>query len=572
MEGDGTRKVINRGGAGCLIPFGLIFAAMGLFAFIAFAKEFAGDLQTRSWTESPAELIKCEIVAEKGRKENPFRIDVEFRYDYEGQSYTSTQYTRKEQWSDDYEKLALKKKTFHQGDGGTTCFVNPDQPTEAIMKLQSLWGGFFLLIPLIFVVVGSGIIWAGVAMLRNKKKAKQGDVTSISAKAKKSGKAGRVVGAVFFLIFFCVGLGILFPVGIIPYKRSQAAKSWVETPCTIIWSRVQSHKGDDSTTYSVDIFYKYEFNGEQHRSNRYKFMGGSSSGSSAKHKIVKKYPARSQQICYVDPEVPERAVIKRDGVGYWFLIPLTFMLIGLFGGIAVIRSAFKRKAPPGIRSLVDSAASRSAALNAPDPSAKVFHPAKGRKASVIFLLIFAVFWNGIVSIFVVSTFRDLQSGGFGFFNLLPALFMIPFVVIGIGVFAFFLHQLLGLFNPRVEITLSPGQPRLGDTVNLSWKLSGSSNRLRSLKIILTGREIATYQRGTNTQTASEVFHAQLLFDETNALAFYQGNLEFQIPFDLMYSFDSGNNEIEWEIRVCGVIKPGPDIDDTCKLEVFPAAS
>jgi hypothetical protein len=556
----------NEDGGGCLILFGLFFALIGGIFTVVLANDFIENAKTHFWIETPAEITSFEILAEESRKEDPFKAQIEYRYNHEGQSYTSSNYSRKEDWTDNYEKLALKRAAFFNGDGTAVCYVNPDDSAEAVISRESLWKCLFILFPLLFVAVGLIIIWAGISSFKKKRAARNKTPESISSKAK-STKASPIAIIIFFSIFAAVGLGILFPLAISPFRKLQAAKNWIETPCTILWSRVASHDSDDGTTYSVDIFYEYEFNSQKHRSNKYHFSSDSSSGRGAKAAVVKKYPRRSAQTCYIDPLLPERAVINRDlnSIGFWFLIPLVFLLVGLGGMFSGIQKLFNKSKIPGIltsggaHSLIDSV----------NTSPRTLTPAKGRKIIVIGLGVFALIWNGIMSVFLIA---DLKEGSpFGWFSALSTLFMIPFVLIGLALIVAFLHQLLALFNPRMELTLTPGTQRLGDTVHLRWRMSGSSSRLKSIKVVLTGTESATYQRGTNTSTDNEIFYAHTLVEESNALSAYQGEAQFQIPFDLIYSIDTGNNKIKWEIQVIGVIKPGPDIKDTSEIQILPAS-
>ncbi len=551
-------------GVGCLIVFGLIFGGMGLLFTVFIARDFLAEAKTRGWAEVPAELIRSEIRVEEAREDAPFLLEVEYRYRFGDQTQTSTRYGRKEEWTDDYEKLALKRASFLQGDGAVVCYVNPENQAEAVLKRGSLWSGLLILFPLLFVLIGGVIVWAGLASLRKEKKASASTPAALSSSpTAKSRQMGPLGAAIFFFIFFAIGLGLLFPLAILPFRRAQDAKSWVATPCEILWSRVQSHDSDDGTTYSVDIFFQYEFGGATHRSNRYSFASGSSSGHSSKAAIVKRYPRGSRQTCHVDPAQPERAVLERDAgaIGFWFLIPALFAFIGLVGLVATVRSALaKRKANP-----LHAATGTTAGTPSPTDSGPLtLKPAKSRFAAFLGITFVALFWNGIVSIFLFAEDAG-PSGLFGF------VFMTPFVLVGLALIAGVLYTALGLFNPGVELVLTPGQPRLGEKAHLAWRLKGSPSRLRSLKILLVGTETATYQRGTNSHTDREAFYAQILADETSSLGFYQGENTFQIPHDLMYSFGTGNNGIEWEIRIIGEIRPGPDIADTSKIELLPAA-
>ena len=154
---------------------------------------------------------------------------------------------------------------------------------------------------------------------------------------------GAKAGVAFFALFFVVGAVVFYFFTARPLLGVLAARDWVPTHCTVISSRVQSHRGKDSTTYRVDILYSYEFNGREHRSSRYHFMGGSSSGHKGKAEAVRQYPAGAERTCYVDPRHPGEAVLERGLThGMWFgLIPAVFMLIGAGGVIGALRKGRK---------------------------------------------------------------------------------------------------------------------------------------------------------------------------------------------------------------------------------------
>ena len=129
-----------------------------------------------------------------------------------------------------------------------------------------------------------------------------------------------------------------------PALQVFSALSWSEVECEIVSSQVRSHSGDDSVTYSVDVLYRYEFGGREYRSNRYQFMGGSSSGYDRRARIVEALPAGAVTPCYVDPDEPSEAVIERGFTPdtLFGLLPLLFAIVGLAGlvfAIGVLRGA-----------------------------------------------------------------------------------------------------------------------------------------------------------------------------------------------------------------------------------------
>jgi hypothetical protein len=143
----------------------------------------------------------------------------------------------------------------------------------------------------------------------------------------------------FLSVFLLVGLGVsLFFVT--PALKVLEARSWPAVPCTILSSEVGSHQGEDSTTYSVDVSYAYTVQGREHKSDRYRFLGGSSGGRQAKERIVRRLPPLTRTVCYVNPDDPSDAVLNRDfGAEYAAgLVPLVFVAAALGAIVLTLRS------------------------------------------------------------------------------------------------------------------------------------------------------------------------------------------------------------------------------------------
>ena len=282
------------------------------------------ESKVQGWDEVPCVVEKFEIIADR-KKDEAFRPNVVFTFVYNGRDREGTKLWREKEGVEDYEELAeLREK--HWSNLESTCRVNPDDPGEAILILDrnSVWGG------LAFAAFGGGFVLVGIGLIisaRNGKKASKATTT------RKNEELGGVLGCGFFGIFAVAGLGIMFGVVVPQAVTYVSMKSWVETPGEVIWSRVKSHSGDDGTTYSVDVFYKYEFDGQEFRSNTWNVMSGSSSGRGAKQKVVKAHPRGREIVCYVNPDKPWRAVVNRKlGWSVLFaLFPLPFIAVGVGG-------------------------------------------------------------------------------------------------------------------------------------------------------------------------------------------------------------------------------------------------
>ena len=392
---------------------------------------------------------------------------------------------------------------------------------------------------------------------------------SISAKASTKGSIWFLV--IFFGVFILMGGGFCWGFFVRPVLKIQEAKSWTETPCTIISSKVESHRGSDSTTYSVSIHYSYQFKGKEYKSGRYSFVTGSSSGSKGKRVVVKAHKPGSKKICYVDPANPYEAVMQRNmTLGVWLgLIPIVFVLVGLAGMFFGIRAVLRKKNGKGsIGSSARRGSTRSQSTweDRRDTGSRELKSKGTPMAKFIGFTFAALFWNGIVSVFVWQAIMSVKRGRPEWFLIF---FMIPFVLIGGGIIIGAISQLLALFNPRPSIVVTPGAVHLGEDVDLQWKVTGKVRRIRKMTIKLVGTEQATYRRGTNTHTDTTIFAEHLVMETDNYREMVSGEAVMTIHPDTMHSFDATNNKIIWMLKVEGDIPKWPDVNQDFVFTILP---
>lgn len=188
-------------------------------------------------------------------------------------------------------------------------------------------------------------------------------------------------------------------------------------------------------------------------------------------------------------------------------------------------------------------------------------------ARLIFTLLFAAFWNGIVSVFlfdVIASFRgDGQRDWFG------ALFMVPFVAVGAGAILYFFYGLLALFNPRPHLSVSANPVRLDESLEVDWTTTGSVNRIRAWRVTLEGREEATYTRGTTTSTDRETFAVLEIAKGAGGSGFREGSGKATFPANAVHSFSGGHNRIAWVLKVHGDVPFWPDVEEEFEIEVAP---
>lgn len=195
----------TKGGAGCLVLFGLVFAGFGsLFVVIFFVLPLMRALNAQGWVEVPCTIIESRVGESSDSDGTTYRVEVRFAYhfqpgdlepDPQAPRYESTRYDFGEGiYSSGYEAKAAEVARLAPGTK-TTCRVDPDQPAEAVLRPgipEDVWFG---LIPLIFPLVGIAIMIGGFRGMRRQRLEREGrlGLTSGQPGIHVSGPAGALI-------------------------------------------------------------------------------------------------------------------------------------------------------------------------------------------------------------------------------------------------------------------------------------------------------------------------------------------------------------------------------------------
>jgi hypothetical protein len=551
-----------------LVPFGAIFLAAGLFFEGLIARDFLKTVAGYGWEQVPCVMTASEVKPDPKQTwpNQDFLVLVSYRYTAGGREQVSTVLSAGKSVSfSDYGEAQRLADRFAEGTR-TICYVNPQQPREAVLQRGSLWMGFALLFPLIFVAVGGGIMWAGIRSFRPVRPAEE-KVSKPAPLSEKPRFGGRGVLVLVFGVFLALGGSMTYMILLRPVLGILQARGWVATPCQVAASGVRSHRGDKSTTYSVNILFSYEVAGRPYMANRYSFFTGSSSGYEGKAAIAQRYQPGSWSECFVNPKEPTEAVLVRGFTpAAWVgLIPLAFAMIGAGGLYGVLR-----RKPPGTKSSlhpVMGGVDRLRGGVAEQGSGGKLKSISGPLGRLLGGIAVALFWNGIVSVFL---WQLIQSGRRHHFEWGLALFLIPFVLIGLVMIGFVFYSLLALFNPRPSLVVTPPEAVPGQPIDVSWRFSGRAGVLRRVTIRLKGREEATCQQGDKTGTEKRDFATFDLVDTTVRGEMVAGQARFQVPPRLMHSWKTPNHRIVWVLHVQGVIDRWPDVNQEFVINMRPA--
>lgn len=553
-------KVNGNENPGCGIAFGIGWTLFSLIFVVVGLQQVFRGVSELTWEEVPCEMIKFQVQA-RASQDPPFQPKVRYRYQWQGQTYQSEKTWRDSEGSDEFLPMAELEQR-HRSGQPWTCRVNPSEPSEAVLipeKGKVLFGSFFAAFGGVFVAIGIFVIVSSV-------RSKAASQKSISSQAtdERTSPVGRAVAHVVAGAMILGGLALFWFLGVKSWLTVRETQSWTEAKATVIWSRVKSHSGDDGTTYSVDIFYRYQHEGVRYRSDRRTISSGSSSSSGyeGKKEVVDRYPRGHQFTCYLNPERPWEAVIERRVSLVTTIIAIVVPLILCGIGGFWLRWLLSSK---GVRASGEPVRISGNPVQRASPSGElVFRVGKSRLLWLGGSLLIALFWNGIISFLFVDVSRGWAKGDP---DWILSLFSIPFGLVGLALIVHIFYRLLVLFNPRPVVRLQAEDLVLGREVTIAWKLEGASSRVRKWSLFLVSSESATFTRGTDTVTESEVISEDVIVETEDPREIAQGRATFQIPPDLIPSWKAKHNEISWQIVQRGEIARWPDIREDNDITV-----
>lgn len=473
-----------------------IFALLGLLGAVAIAIDWLQGVDTYTWEAGVCTIESSDVVQRPG--ESTYVIEVSYRYAQRGEEHRSRDFQHGYAGSEDLGETERLAARYAVGDA-VECWIDPDVPANATLRRANLWRGLWIFVPLLFLAVGVGALWLlhGFREPRDEPGDSRGTLAPIpipsrpgrppSRKESPFQTVGLLVG--FFAIFFLVGAGFFVPFFVLPALRVVEAQSWREVPCVIVSSDVRSHSSDDGVTYAIEVLYRYEVDGREHRSNRYQFLGGSTSGYDGKAEIVARIPAGTETTCYVDPDDPFEAVIERGfTTDYLFgLLPLVFVAVGLGGmGFVVLgaRAVRNEAARPSwgapVQNVRPSASpTGGVGVGAGATGPMTLEPAMGRLGKLGCAIGVALLWNGITAPFVWIVVKSFREGNPEWF---VTVVITPFVLIGLLLLSGIPYSILALANPKARVRVSQRVLRAGEPVQIDWSFVGMASRVQRVKI------------------------------------------------------------------------------------------
>lgn len=157
----------NKMGKGGLILFGLIFFVAGLAgSYFLLIRPLVKTWQAQSWVETPCKIISAKVGSHTSDDGTSYSVDITYEYDFSGRTYRADQYDfiggsssgrrSKQAIVSHYKKAA-----------SPICYVNSEDPSQAVLQRKLTLKNAIGLFPLIFVAAGVWIMSRGMKRLKH---------------------------------------------------------------------------------------------------------------------------------------------------------------------------------------------------------------------------------------------------------------------------------------------------------------------------------------------------------------------------------------------------------------------
>ena len=263
------------------------------------------------------------------------------------------------------------------------------------------------------------------------------------------------------------------------FKLEYAKSRYQPIDAVVVRSVVDAQRTSDGTTYTPDVAYTYEVDGQEFTSDRHSFFEISSSSREFSEQIVQKYPVGTRVSAYYNPSEPSSAVIEMDDSSFpyaviIFLTPFHCIGIGLIYGGSIM--ARRKKRDPHFAKIAGYVVRRR-------DRTVVLHDAFWPGWLVFAVLLGA---TNFVAVFVVMF-------AFGFAASKAIVLMVWLVCFGVAWFVSYFKALKRMrSDDRLTINWEDG-----------WFSRGNSDRLVSIASIV---KLKVRSEGTNTKINNQEWY------------------------------------------------------------------
>ncbi|MGY8749772.1 MAG: DUF3592 domain-containing protein [Pirellulales bacterium] len=152
---------------------------------------------------------------------------------------------------------------------------------------------------------------------------------------------GAFFGFIFGLVFAIIGSVVIYFFGMPIVTKAKASLEWPQVSGVVTASEIQSHRGDDGTTYSADVTFDYIVIDEKLSGDTVYFGDNvQTSSRSAAAKTVRKYPVGKEIQVYYSPESPDESVLEPGATWSSYFLLIFGSIFLAVGGLVALGSGF----------------------------------------------------------------------------------------------------------------------------------------------------------------------------------------------------------------------------------------
>ena len=202
---------------------------------------------------------------------------------------------------------------------------------------------------------------------------------------------GKILGSLFALPFFGVGVWMLWSISSTIFDASQMA-NWTQVEARLSAAGYETHRGDDSDTYKAYARYTYTYQGQTYVGHRVSISGDADNIGDYQQDIGRRLSnaqaSGASILVYVDPDHPSDSIIDRSI--RWAMIGFKSIFVFVFGGVGLGMLIFIWRAPKEKDKSDPRFAGKPWLLNDDWQTATI---RSGSKTSMYAMWAFAAFWN-----------------------------------------------------------------------------------------------------------------------------------------------------------------------------------
>jgi hypothetical protein len=444
--------------------------------------------------------------------------------------------------------------------------VNPGNPNEAVLERGELWGGLFLLFPVLLVgLIAHEEIFGWFEQREWRRRgathlpfSELNDALRTDKRVVLMAFLGLIMGV--FLGGFCV---------VVPIWQWAHARDWVETDAVITRSELTSRTGMHGPEYSLELAYTYQFQGQPYRSARRNFNQSIEEPVADLADWAAAHKTGSIIRALVNPRDPTEAVLYRQLKIGWVSVSLSLLMLG-FGLLMAARCVEIR----WLRKRLSGAA--------------LFDYCVGkRRHDPICLRVFPTPMASALGCFVAAALAgsagawSLQKGIVSLLHaqgdMINLLYGAAASIGAVWLLTRGLKFLDRARNCRPVLAITPGTPEPGGSFKVDWKFVGPRRNVGWIRIVLEGFETAKVRHVTagyhgsisEEKTERSMFMALPLVQQNDPGALV-GNARLSIPPETMHSFQGTKSAVKWELKIEFGKDPTQKIEYRFGLRLMPA--